>query len=281
MKKMVLMLLLFVMAGCGGGGGGGSSTPAGGGGAVTFQAAKSNTNSFYPTSDGVNTTNQPVSLHWTYVLSGSSQTITNDGHNYTLQSYEEIYDPSSQKLTYNVIVNASGNGLTGGVLNESGSLLLMLANSKLFSKESYVSQDKQGTQNGQFQHVTLTATQINQSPYLEVFPGRSDIGSLAIGFTTNTSVTATQTITSSTSGTSTQSGQLSYDWRIANIYPSMTIQGKTYNNVIEVTMNDVGKGTTSTTWVAKGIGIIKETRPVDSLGGYVATFELKDTNLSQ
>lgn len=278
---MVFWFLIMMLAGCGGGSGG--ENPASNGssdGVITFQSAKSSTNSFYPTSDGVNSVNQPVSLHWKYVLSGSSQKVTIGGYDYTLQTYEDVYDPTAQKISEGVTYSASGNGLSV-TSSESNYFLLTSAGGKLYSKESGGAKDIQGTQNGQSQHVTGSVTQVNQSPYLELFLGRSDLGSLGVGFTATVQATATQTFTSSSGASSTQTGQITQNWQITNTYPSMTIQGRTYTNVIEATQNDIGQGTTSVYWVAKGIGVIKATRPVNSLNGYVATFELKDTNLSQ
>lgn len=289
-----LMAMVFmVMGGCGGGGdggGGGSSSESGGGnnsgatGTVSNQTVSSPSNSYFPT-DAVNSSNQPVSVNWKYVLSGSQTVTSAKGVNYTLQNYEMAYDPATNKFTETYTVSGSGNGVSA-TRTDSGNMQLISLNGNKYVKEGVKTSSGQGTVNGN-SVAGLGSSVITtfESPYLEYFIMRSSLGSLSTGYSTTISASGTIKFIDSRGATTTQSGQSTSKWTIANKYPSMAVQGVTYNDVIEIKQEEISYDITPrtiTVWLAKGIGIIKAINWDDYMmnGTNYLPIELKSTNLT-
>ena len=197
----------------------------------------------------------------------------------TLQSYDVDFNPATNKITTNTVINGSGAGMTG-TRTDTNYIQLTTVNGIKYAKEINESTHWRITENGKTTQETANYILSNNSPYVEFFLMRSSLGSLSPGYSTTLSGAATETFTDS-SGTTTQNGQTFDTWTIASIIPSMTVQGVNYSNVIEVRQSTKA-AETSTWWVAKGIGIIKATMWDDYRmnGTDHITIELKSTNLT-
>jgi hypothetical protein len=123
------------------------------------------------------------------------------------------------------------------------------------------------------------------------FFDRSDLDTLAVGFSESADLTATASVTVS-SGTQAMGGtetvSLSLAWTLQAIVPSFTVRGQDYANVVQVqerssaTESTSGaiSETSSKAWLAKGIGLIRaETTTTQATGVQNDTTELVSTNL--
>lgn len=280
--KRTLFLLLFMAMTCGLAACVSGAGDASGGNPAAFEAARSSTNSYFPTSDGVNAANQPVHLRWQYVLSGSTQTTMPDelGDSYWLQKYETVYDPTTNEITENIRYGIAEYSST--TITELNYHIFTFSDGRLFIKESGETESlHELIEDEDYYDFTRRSKQVYDHPYLEQFLGRPDLGTLPVGFATTVQANATETFSGSDETQSPNGAQITQNWNITNIYPTMTLQGKTYSDVIEATKKDHPEGPISTFWVAKGIGVIKVSRPAYNLNGVIITLELKETNLSQ
>ncbi|MBI9092163.1 MAG: hypothetical protein JEZ12_23365 [Desulfobacterium sp.] len=129
------------------------------------------------------------------------------------------------------------------------------------------------------------------SPAVEWFIDRSDLDTLPIGYVFNGDVSADVKGSVSISGYGSQRLDLPYAhsserWEIIEKLDSITVQGKTYENVVKVKRNTLVPDLAATGsnemevvyWVAKGVGMIKGIGQYQ-YGGMPLTIELKDTNL--
>jgi hypothetical protein len=128
-----------------------------------------------------------------------------------------------------------------------------------------------------------------------LFFDRTDLDTIAIGFSESVDVlapaTATETITTTSApetSNSNESVNRSLSWSLLAVLPTLQVLGKDYTDVVQVaatmtsttTAGDAPQ-TSSTLWLAKGIGIVRA-----QVMGRVAsgvdendTFELASTNL--
>ena len=131
---------------------------------------------------------------------------------------------------------------------------------------------------------------------LPTFFDRDDLDTLALGFSESRDSTAavTGTITASGAGAPAQSQTVtttlseSQSWTLADKLATFDVLGTTYMNVVKVqrttTVTDASSGTnqqgTSTLWLAKGIGMIREEDNASSVTGTdTLVSELVSTNL--
>jgi len=123
------------------------------------------------------------------------------------------------------------------------------------------------------------------------FFDRSDLDTLAVGFSESADLTATATatVTSGSQSTSaTETVSLSLSWTLQAVLPSFTVRGTDYANVVQVlttsSATESTSGATSQTsskaWLAKGIGLIRaETTNTQAAGVETDVSELLSTNL--
>lgn len=285
MKKLFLckfllfiIILGFGIIGCGGGGGGGSD----------FNTATSASFSPMLATDSAGNTTK---LKWVYrVNDGNPVNTYSDGMLMSLDSDDItlIVDPSNNKMMARLSGRLSGD-VAGSYVADINEDLSFIGGSTYVNRTNLKTTMKISVEGESVSVVVDLLTTF--TPAGEWFLDRDDLDQLAIGYEYSTeSFEAYVTGTLQISGYGTTPidfyGDQADRWKVTGKQDSITVQGTTYYNIVEVTRHTkipdaYGTGTEDATyiyWVAKGIGWVKafghfrfQDEPLD--------VELVDTNL--
>jgi hypothetical protein len=287
----LIAAVVFGLTGCSGGSGGG-------GNGIIYTAATSS--SYSPTlAKDKATQTRNVPLHWVYITNNGypvSASMNGVTVGVTVSSLEITLNPADLKRTAVMQGPVSGSysnipfggSYSANVVDD----LLMSGGKTTFSHESFL-MNLTITAQGVSESAQANVTTKNITPPYEWFLDREDLGSLPTGSTFTNNCSGTSDVNISITGQSNiiQNNvpiSMNDTWTILNKLPSMTIQGRTYNDVVEVSrqtlLPDLSGQMLPVTmyyWVAKGVGMIKGQGIYRILNIDDVVIELTDTNLVQ
>ena len=267
MKRSILCLCsIFLLAiligagalGCGGGSDGGSSSVA------------AYSNSFSPM-QAADADGDAVKLKWVYRVN-NGRPVYADANGVTFAAtFDDVTmtaDPatgkSTAKLTGNISGDASGS-YSADIIDHFN-----YSEGKTLVSESHLNITMQLTADGEKGSIKLDLSSMF-NPAVEWFLDRNDLDQMAIGHTHDGRGAVMAQVTGSVKITGLDTMKVDYAgtqsdvWEITDKRETMTVRGKTYANIVEVTrytrIPDVyGSGSEPATivyWAAKGIGWIK------------------------
>lgn len=291
---LIGLATVVVLAACGGGGGD-SGQPA-----AVSEFATATSSSFSPTAAvaKVNTA-QAVGVRWTYAVNNGQPVSVRYGSvvlNATLGAVEVSVKPGDHKRTAALQGNLSGtvSGTTfSGNLSTSLSDTLAQEGGRTVIRDQSATINLQVTAAGETGSVKATATVGNLTPAYEWFIDRDNLDQLAVGYTQTITSAGTSDVQVDITGEAPirQSNvpvSMNDTWTVLEKLPSMTVQGKTWNNVVKLSlqtkMADVSGQLTPVTmlyWVAKGVGMIRGQGVFRVVNVDDVIYELTDTNLTQ
>lgn len=285
----VIVPACLALAGCGGGGSGTDATAAG---AYTKAASAS----FSPTTAKA-ASGQNVALHWVYAVNGGQAISASVGAvtvGVSVASAEVKLDPTDLKRTVTMSGNATAN--SGGVAY-TGSFSatiaeeLSQASGKTLISGSSARVNVTLSGGGDSGAGDLTATLAGITPAVEWLPDRETLDQLANGFVTTAASSGTLNASITVTGESpitlaNQRVSLNERWTVLEKSASMTVQGKTYTNIVKLSRQTSAPDfsgrlapVTILYWVAKGVGMIKGQGVYRVLNNDAVVYELVDTNV--
>ena len=279
-KAIILFLiLLFCLFGCGGGGGGGGSD---------FKTATSA--SFSPMS-ATDSEGNTTKLKWVYTVNNGEPVDTYTEDLFMSVDFNDItliVDPSNKKSTAEMSGKISGD-VTGSYKADISDDFSFIDGSTYISK-SEMTTTMNISADGESGSIVMDLLS-TFSPAAEWFLDRDDMDQLDIGYTHDSDgvdayVTGTLQITDYGTEPIDYYGHITDTWVITDKKESITVQGKTYDNIVEVTRytkvpDAYGTGNDDATiiyWVAKGVGWVKASGHFRVLDEPLDV-ELVDTNL--
>jgi hypothetical protein len=245
--------------------------------------------SFFPV-QGVLDNGQPAGeLLWDYRVDHGQPHVdgTNPNLTFTFQDEIQTVEQSTLKQTVTAAVSGSATGTTSDVFTEQ----IDPATSGVMSTTN----DSSATLDTGSATVDLAYT---WTPPLPGYFDRNDLDTLAIGTSDSSTVTPaiTDTVTNA-SGTQniTGTGSVTSSWSLVDKLPSYAVLGVTYTDVVKVQQTVVANlqltsstgqsgsstaTTTTTSWLARGIGVIYAESTTQQQNGTDNTvLELVATNL--
>ncbi len=245
--------------------------------------------SFFPV-QGVLDNGQPAGdLYWDYRVDHGQPHVNGFDSSQTFQFQDEIQTIQQATLTQTLdaTISGSASGTTSEVITEQ----IDLATSAI---QSTTDDDSTSIATGSAD-INLSYTWMPSSPG---FFDRTDLDTLAVGYSESASPSASVTGTLSANGTmQSYSGTVSVStsWSLQSKLASYTVLGVDYMDVVEVQVTSTanaqltdssGQSSTSTTttttneWLARGVGIIYgETTTQQQNGTDMSIVELVATNL--
>lgn len=276
----------LAFAGCGGGGGGGDApgyTPA-------------TSTSFSPTT-ARSAAGQNVALHWVYAVnSGQAVTASLGGLSVGIAVTAVEVTLSPGDLTRRVSGNGSVTASSGGVAYAGNYTFtategLAQASGKTLAQSSTFDIGLTLSGGGETASASVTSSVTGFSPPIEWLPDNATLDQLPIGTTRTIAGSGTGSFNVTITGTSpivrnNIATTVSDTWTVVDKLASMTVRGRTYANVVELTRltsvpNTSGgmSPVTMTYWVAKGVGMIRGIGIYRVLNVDTVVYELTDTNL--
>jgi hypothetical protein len=233
-------------------------------------------------------------LEWVYAMNGGAPVPLNSTGGVTVSYADHHVGVAGTTLTKSLngtVASTDGSGWAGTVSEQTTDHLSSDSPAAVLSRELV------DTSSVRTARSPLTYTHLVNMYDFAAMPeptlfDRTDLDTLAIGFSESVNTVATDNWTETGTGTlaGTQGVGRSLSWSLQAVMPTFQVLGKEYANVVQVeevvttttTAGDPPQGTiTSTLWLAKGIGMIRAQTTGIVASGVVETdtFELASTNL--
>jgi hypothetical protein len=250
--------------------------------------------SFFPVR-GTTDMGADTTIKWTYRINGGQPVALSASPGLTIRfNDEQVTADNGTTITTQISGAVSATGVSG---NESVTETDHLTSDSPATVSARDADTRLSLSEG---GTSLSETEMIRYAFgttpLPTFFDRDDLDTLAIGFgesrdstaTVNATITATITGMPAQSQTVTTSITDSQSWTLADKLATFDVLGTTYTNVVKVqrttAVTEAASGTndqgTSTLWLAKGIGMIREEDSASTVTGTDALVsELVSTNL--